>query len=255
MEEKSLVEQNRQSVRSVERALDILLTFSGADDHLRLSDIATRVGLHKSTVYRLLSALESRGFVRRDKASDRYQLGWSILELTSHAYRSNDISTIALPEMTRLRDDIGETVSLYIRSENERIRIQAVESTKPVRRVANIGMRFPLYVGASGKVLLAYSSEFAQGLLKDIVSFSDDHHYIEFMQQLQMIQSQGYALSIEEREVGAAAVAAPVFGRDKKLVAALSVSGPVDRYKTAQVEEFADACKQSAGNISVLLAL
>ncbi|MDI3258034.1 MAG: IclR family transcriptional regulator [Kyrpidia sp.] len=248
-----MAEGQRGTVRAVERALDILLCFSSTEMELGLSDIAKRVGLHKSTVHRLLASLESRGFIRRNPQTDKYRLGWSILELVSNIHQSGDLSTLVLPEMTRLRDLLDETISLYIRSGTERIRIQAVESHQPVRRVANIGQRLPLYVGASGKVLLAWSPPelVAETLSDPRIPESFDQE--EFVRQLEQVRACGYAVSIEERETGAAAVAAPVFDREGQLVAALSVSGPVDRFTPEATMRFAQAVTTSARVIHQLL--
>ncbi|ASS74472.1 IclR family transcriptional regulator [Tumebacillus algifaecis] len=245
-------EGEKGTVRAVERALDILLCFSGSETELGLSDIAKRIGLHKSTVHRLLASLESKGFVRRHPTTEKYRLGWSVLELVSNINRSDDLSSIVRPEMTRLRDQLGETTSLYVRSGIERIRIQAVESTQPVRRVADIGKRLPLYVGASGKVLLAYAEEPIELFLND-PSWPQDLNREEFIKSIQTVRDKGYAVSIEERELGAAAVAAPIFSRTGQIVAALSVSGPVDRFTAASVEEFALAVRKSTEFISKMV--
>lgn len=245
-------ENDKGTVRAVERALDILLCFSGTETELGLSDIAKRIGLHKSTVHRLLASLESKGFIRRHPATDKYRLGWSVLELVSNVYQSDDLSSIVLPEMTRLRDLLGETISLYIRSGHERIRIQAVESNQPVRRVANIGKRLPLYVGASGKVLLAFGEESVEEYLQS-AQIPPEINLEEFRQHIERIRSKRYAISIEERELGAAAVSAPIFSRNGKLVAALSVSGPVDRFTPEAVERFSQAVKQSADILTKML--
>ncbi|MDI3328671.1 MAG: IclR family transcriptional regulator [Alicyclobacillaceae bacterium] len=248
-----MADGERNTVRAVERALDILLCFSSTEMELGLSDIAKRVKLHKSTVHRLLASLESRGFIRRDPHTQNYRLGWRILELVSNVHQSGDLSTVVLPEMTRLRDLLDETISLYIRSGTERIRIQAVESHQPVRRVANIGQRLPLYVGASGKVLLAWSPpEVVEQVLND-PKIPPDLDREEFIRQLERVRENGYAISIEEREAGAAAVAAPVFDRNGQLVAALSVSGPADRFTGAATLRFAEAVTRSAKIIHQIL--
>ena len=240
--------QDRGTVRAVERALDVLLCFR-AKDELGLTEISKMVGLHKSTVHRLLATLETRGFVRREQ-SDRYRIGWSILELTSGIYRSGDFSTVVFPEMTSLRDRIGETISLYVRSGFERIRIQAVEGIHAVRRVANIGMRFPLYIGASGKVLLAFCDEPLLDHMEEGGLLPANFDKSEFERQLEDIRRRGYAVTFEEREAGAAAVAAPIINRHNQVSAALSVSGPVDRFTEASLERFIDACVESANLIS-----
>ncbi|BCJ86965.1 IclR family transcriptional regulator [Effusibacillus dendaii] len=248
------MEQEKGTVRSVERALDILLCFSGMEMELGLSDIAKKVNLHKSTVHRLLTSLESRGFIRRHPQTEKYRLGWSVLELVSNVYQSDDLSSIVLPEMTQLRDEVGETISLYIRVGNERIRTQAVESNQPVRRVANIGQRLPLHVGASGKVLLAWLDSHLLDEVMNDPSWPKDLPKRPFKEALQQTREKGYAISIEERETGAAAVAVPIFGRDKQIVAALSISGPVDRFTDKAVNRFIPAAQRTAQLISKMLA-
>lgn len=247
-------EQEKGTVRAVERALDILLCFAGSETELGLSDIAKRIGLHKSTVHRLLASLESKGFIRRHPQTEKYRLGWSVLELVSNVYQSDDLSSIVSPEMTRLRDLLGETISLYVLSGIERIRIQAIESKQPVRRVANVGRRLPLYVGASGKVLLAYSSEELLEELMTDSSWPPELSRDEFRHALQQVREAGYAVSIEEREPGAAAVAAPIRGRNGEAVAALSISGPVDRFTPEAVERFAQEVRKSAEMLTKMLS-
>lgn len=247
-------EQEKGTVRAVERALDILLCFAGTETELGLSDIAKRIGLHKSTVHRLLASLESKGFIRRHPQTEKYRLGWSVLELVSNVYQSDDLSSIVSPEMTRLRDLLGETISLYVLSGIERIRIQAVESQQPVRRVANVGRRLPLYVGASGKVLLAYSSEELLEELMTDSSWPPELSRDEFRHALGQVREAGYAVSIEEREPGAAAVAAPIRDRKGVAVAALSISGPVDRFTPEAVERFAQEVRKSAEMLTKMLA-
>lgn len=242
-----VVLQDKGTVRAVDRALDVLLCFRTKDE-LGLTEISKMIGLHKSTVHRLLATLEIRGFVRREQ-SDRYRIGWSILELTSGIYRSGDFSTVVFPEMTALRDRIGETISLYVRSGFERIRIQAVEGIHAVRRVANIGLRFPLHIGASGKVLLAFCNEPLLDQMEAAGTLPEHFDKAEFDRQLDDIRKRGYAVTFEEREAGAAAVAAPIINRHNQVSAALSISGPVDRFTDDNLELFIVACVESANLI------
>src|SRR5690606_37749576 len=84
------------------------------------------------------------------------RLGFRLWELSANLTQSDDPGVILQPELEKLRDALGETVSLYVRDGKERIRIQAVQSNQPIRRVARVGARLPLYVGASSKVLIAF---------------------------------------------------------------------------------------------------
>ncbi|WAH39297.1 IclR family transcriptional regulator [Alicyclobacillus dauci] len=241
------------TVRAVERALEILLCFAKSPRELSLSEIAREVGLHKSTAHRLLLSLQSKGFVRRQTGSEKYILGWSVLELLGNVYLSDELTTLALPEMTKLRDETGETISLYIRSGIERIRIQAVESNEPIRNVVAIGKTYPLYVGASGKVLLAFADEaVVQEVLTREQIPSDFSRELQL--QLDKIRVDGYAVSIQERDAGAAAMAAPVFGRNDECIAALSISGPVSRFTTDKMHQYVDALCTAAAWLTKMLS-
>lgn len=245
MEEKPLV-------RAVERALDVLLCFV-KEKELSLTELAQRTSLHKSTVHRLLASLEHKGFVTRDPVTEKYRLGLRIWELSANLLRGDDPASILLPEMERLRDQLGETVSLYIRDGLDRIRIQAVQSLQAIRRVAPLGVRLPLYVGASSKVLVAFGEpDLVNKVLAD-PSCPPALNKEQFRQQLADIRRLGYATSVEEREPGAAAVAVPVFGRSGKLVAALCVSGPSNRMTLDVMREQAPHVMEAARRMSSML--
>lgn len=227
----------RKTVRAVERALDILLCFLQRSS-LSLTEIAELTQLNKSTVYRLLTTLEEKGFLIRDPETEKYRLGFRIWELSVHLDASNDPAILFLPEMERLRDRLDETVSLYIRDGYERVRIQAVESRQAIRRVAPVGARMSLAVGASSKVLMAFASpSFVEKVIQS-PHWPDDVDPALYREQLKKIQQDGYAISIEEREAGTAAIAVPIFNRNNQIVAALAVSGPVQRMSQAQMRSF-----------------
>ncbi|WP_040949609.1 IclR family transcriptional regulator [Gorillibacterium massiliense] len=222
------MDDSKLTVRAVERALDILLCFA-EDSDLSLTEIASRIGLHKSTVHRLLASLEVKGFVRRNADTERYRLGYRMWELSANLIQDGDPAVIVLPEMERLKDAVEETVSLYILDDLERIRVQAVQSSQAIRRVAPVGARLPLHLGASSKVLVAFSEpEVLDRVLASDVWTSEDQK-AAFLDELTDTRKKGYATSLEEREEGAAAVSAPIFDRSHRLVAALAISGPTNR--------------------------
>lgn len=246
------MEEGKSTVRAVDRALDILLCFTVKTDWA-MSEIAEHVGLHKSTVHRMLATLEDKGFIARDAATDRYHLGLKVWELSANLSRSDDQATIWLPEMVRLRDRLGETVSIYVRDGTERIRIQAVQSNHPVRRVAPVGVRLPLYAGASSKVLIAYSDHATQDSImraRTWMTAVDTEHYRE---QMRAVADQGYATSFEERELGVAALSAPIFNREGKLAAALSVSGPSSRLTEAVMQSHAPIVMEAAKRMGTMI--
>lgn len=246
------MEDGKSTVRAVDRALDILLCFITKTDWA-MTEIAEHVGLHKSTVHRMLATLEEKGFIERDRSTDRYHLGLKMWELSANLSRSDDQATIWLPEMERLRDKLGETVSIYVRDGFERIRMQAVQSNQPVRRVAPVGVRLPLYAGASSKVLIAYSDPAIQESIFGDAAWLNSIDLDQYKQQLEEVCLQGYATSFEEREPGAAALSAPIFNRKGKLTAALSVSGPASRLTMKTMREYAPVMMESAKRMGTMI--
>lgn len=247
------MEDRKLTVRAVERALDILLCFTKENDDLSLTEIAAKISLHKSTVHRLLTTLEEKGFLMRNESTEKYRLGMRIWELSTHLPTLDEPAALLLPAMERLRDRLGETVSLYLRDGLERVRIQAVQSRQAIRRVAQIGARLPLSVGASSKVLAAYAPHEVQIRLLADPAWPETVDRSLYLEQLKEITRRGYATSFEEREPGAAAVAVPIVGRNGSVVAALSLSGPVSRLSRETLEEYAAILSEDAAEMGLMM--
>jgi DNA-binding IclR family transcriptional regulator len=246
------MEDGKLTVRAVERAMDILLCFVDVKE-LSLTEISIKVALHKSTVHRLLASLEGKGFILRDGATEKYRLGFRLWELSANLIQSDDMGVVLLPEMERLRDQVGETISLYIRDGDERVRVQAVQGNQAIRRVAPVGARMPLFVGASSKVLLAYAEEALQNRVLNAANITSGLDRNTIVQMLADTRKLGFATSIEEREPGAAAVSAPIFGRDGKLMASLAVSGPANRLTQSKMLELVPSIMEAAHRMGTML--
>ncbi|RTE09163.1 IclR family transcriptional regulator [Paenibacillus whitsoniae] len=246
------MEEGKLTVRAVERALDILLCFTGASE-MTLTEISAGAGLHKSTVHRLLASLEGKGFVMRVENTDKYRLGYRLWELSANLSKEGDPGIILLPEMERLRDLLGETISLYVQDGLARVRIQAVQSNHAIRRVAPVGARMPLYVGASSKVLVAFAEPALQERLLASPDWPVGLDKAAFLQQLGETRRAGYATSVEEREPGAAAVSTPILDRGGRLVAALAVSGPANRLTLDEMLKQAPAIMEAARRMGTML--
>lgn len=246
------MEDGKLTVRAVERALDILMCFTRKGS-MSLTEITGEVGLHKSTVHRLMTTLEEKGFVSRDASTEKYRLGIKIWELSAHLSNTDDPALLLLPTMEKLRDELDETVSLYVRDGRERLRIQAVQSNQAIRRVAPVGARLPLYVGASSKALVAFSSEREQEYILSDPIWPDSVSRTAFRDQLRSIRSLGYAISVEEREQGATSVAAPIFDLKGNLAAALSVSGPLARLPAEKLESYAPLLIERAREMGLMI--
>jgi IclR family transcriptional regulator, KDG regulon repressor len=248
----AIMDEGKHTVRSVERALDVLLCFT-ENTELGLTEISRQVSLNKSTVHRLLASLEGKGFLIRDRVSEKYRLGFRLWELSANLKRDDDPAILFLPEMEELRDQLGETISLYVRDGRERVRVQAVESKHTIRRVAPIGVRLPLSVGASSKVLVAFSPPDVQEFVLKDPNWPESVIKEVYLEQLGQIRDLGYATSIEEREMGTSAVSAPISNRSGEYVAALTVSGPVSRLTMEKMVEFAPRITEAAKRMGRLI--
>ncbi|MDA8354642.1 MAG: IclR family transcriptional regulator [Firmicutes bacterium] len=244
--------EGKKTVRAAERALDILLCFTRQPE-LSLTEIARMTELNKSTVFRLLATLEEKGFLIRNAETEKYRLGFRIWELSAHLSRTDDPAILFLPEMEQLRDQLEETVSLYVRDGLERVRVQAVESLQAIRRVAPVGARMPLAVGAAGKVLASFSSPVVLDRILSDPEWPENVDQKAYLAQLDRIRRQGFATSVEEREAGTSAVAVPVFGQDGNIMAALAVSGPVGRLTLERMEEVVPSVIEAAERMQKML--
>lgn len=246
------MEDSKLTVRAVERALDILLCFTEAPE-LSMTEIAGKAGLHKSTVHRLLASLENKGFLLRNPSSEKYRLGFRLWELSANLSVCDDPEVVLLPELEHLRDVLEETVSLYVRDGLERIRVQAVQSNQVIRRVAQVGARLPLYVGASSKVLVAFGEPEVLGQVLESPTWPASMDRDVFAAQMEEVRRLGYATSVEERETGAAAISVPVYNRSRKLVAALAISGPSNRLTLERMREQAPVLLEFASRMGIML--
>lgn len=239
---------NKQIIRSVQRAIDILRAFNINTETLTLTEIAEVTGLAKSTATRVLTTLEENNFLEREPDSGRYRLGAQLYFLGQAAGHSISLKNIAQNTMIKLRDEIGETVNLYIKEGEHRVCIQQYESLHSVKHLIKIGQHLPLTVGASGKVLLAYQDNilFENVIEKQHMAKSKD----ELKQELSSIRKKHYSESIEERERGTSAIASPIFNISGKLEAALSISGPAHRFNPHDQLEVQKALLRASQEIS-----
>jgi len=218
------------SVRSVERALDILLCFRLEKPELSLTQIAEQVGMHKSTIHRLLATLETKRFVSRDKATGMYQLGFRFLELASIMLQDLDINRWAQPYLQDLAILSGETVDLAMLDNDHVVYLQVVESPQRVKIAAAVGEQLPVYCTATGKAFLAYLPEYQlkEILAKGKVKYTE-HTIVsdtDLYRDLLKIRERGFAISKEEYEKDINAVAAPILDENGCPLAVIAIVGP-----------------------------
>lgn len=241
---------------SIEKAIDILFCFDPAHSQLRLTEIAQRVGLHKSTVHRLLAVLKKKGLVSADPTRQLYSLGPGVVELAWVVLRQQDLRSVCLPYLEQLRQTSNETASLYTRMGTKRICVEECESGQDLKYSHTVGLTAPLHVGAPGKALLAFLPEKElSALLAELPLTAMTPNTITDRRQLNAelaaTRQRGYALSHGERSSGASAVAAPIYNASGQPVAAIGVLGPSQRLTRRMLKELGDQVIQVAQKISV----
>lgn len=222
------------AIRAVDRAIDILMAFDHDESPLSLAAVASRAQLSKPTAFRLLSSLRRRGFVSQASNGD-YELGFEIVRLAAVRKRQTNLWEAAMPFMRRVRDAVDETVLLTIRVDDDRYVLDQMESTRDIRRVAKIGERVPLYVGASGRVLLAAlpDQEVEAYLERTSLEKLGPRTITDperLRRELASVRELGYALGTNERSIGGCAVAVGVRDYSGEIVAALQITAPSERW-------------------------
>ncbi|MFF8867069.1 IclR family transcriptional regulator [Streptomyces sp. NPDC015139] len=230
------------AVQSVDRAVSVLEILARHGE-AGVTEIADELDVHKSTAFRLLGVLENRGLVAQAKDRGKYYLGAGVLRLAGAAAVRLDISQEGVPVCREVADELGETVNIAVLDDDAAVNIMQARGTASVTAQNWLGRRTPLHATSSGKVLLAHMPPtLREGLLaRSLPRFTERTVTGATMlrAELEAVVEQGYGLTVEELELGLAAVAAPVRAHDGKVIAAISVSGPVYRLNADRLPEVA----------------
>ena len=243
------------TMRSLERAIDVLEVLEAARAPLRLSEVARRASLHVATTQRILAVLESRGRVEQDGSG--YRTGVAML-FGAHAYLAGNPVAVAAPlVLQELAAATGLTASVFVRAGDSRAVVARVEGKDPLRYVLPIGQRLPLHLGA-GKILAAHMDDAeVDGLLERVgdITYADGRTVAtdEFLAQLATNRALGWAESTDERVVGATSVAAPLIGSDGACTTPVQVAGPASSDAFGDIGALAVEVRQAAGALSARL--
>jgi DNA-binding IclR family transcriptional regulator len=243
-----------ESVRAVERALDILLCFSQDGPALSLTQISERVGMHKSTVHRLLATLESRRFLHRDRASGLYRLGFRFIEMSSLVLQEVDLRRWAQPYLQHLSAECGETIDLSVLDGAHVIYLDVVESPQRVKIAAAVGQRLPAFCTASGKAFMAYlpDDEVRNILGKGLAKYTE-HTLLsitDLYEDLRLTRERGFAISEQEFENDIHAVAAPILDAGGYPVAVIAIVGPSFRLTRERMLTLGQSIQATAAAIA-----
>ncbi|MBX6381825.1 MAG: IclR family transcriptional regulator [Microbispora sp.] len=252
-EEPAARSEGSGGVQSVDRAVSILEILSRRGE-AGVSELAAEIGVHKSTAFRLLGALEARGLAEQAEDRGKYRLGFGIVRLAAGVAARLDLVQQSRPVCRRLAEEIGETVNIAVARSHYAINLDQVRGPAAVTAHNWVGQPTPLHATSSGKVLLAYLDErqrervIAAGLERFTPATVTDAD--ELRRQLDDTLRLGYAITVEEYEIGLNAIAAPIRSHEGEVVAAVSASGPAYRFSEERMRELAPVLVAGADDIS-----
>lgn len=231
-----------ESIRAVERALDVLMCFTSQTPELSMTEISEMVEINKSTVHRLLATLEGKRFLERDRVTGLYRPGIRLVQMAFLTMEHNDLKRLASPFLHNLCDQFHENVNLSVLDVTDVIYLEVVESTQRVKLAAAPGQRLPAFCTASGKAILAFLPE---DKVLDILALGMPKHTQNtftteeaFFEDISRTRENGYAISEQEFEDGINAIAAPICDHP---IASVSIAGPSYRLTRERMIEIGPA--------------
>lgn len=241
-------------VHSVERALVILEALGQKSQGYGCTELGQLLGLHKSTVHRLISTLQAYGFTEKDPHTERYKLGTKIIYLGLEALNSLDYRKIAIPYMQELVEISRETVQLAVLERGEVLIVERDHSPEAI--TVNLGLKSQVHCTAAGKVLLAYlPRETVAGILESRgmpqYTINTITEISQLISHLEKVRSQGFAINAEEMVEGVRAIAAPIHNHNNKVIAALSITGPSSRLSLERIYRLVTVLKETCTSISM----
>ncbi len=239
-------------VQSVDRALEILEVLARVGE-AGITEVAAELGVHKSTAFRLVATLEQHGLVEQSGDRGKYRLGVGLLRLAGATTARLDLVQEARPVARQLASETGETVNIAVLSESSAFYLDQVAGSSALQPHNWVGQHIPLHATSNGKVLLSGLDRTRLDEVLGSMSAYTGHTITTkkaLRAELDRVREQGYAVAVDELEVGLTAVAAPVRNHHGDVVASMSVSGPTFRITADQVDAVVAATLRAADEVS-----
>jgi DNA-binding IclR family transcriptional regulator len=219
-----------KNVKSINKALDILMCFDWNDKELTLTEISKKMGLAKSTTSRLLNTMLDKGFLSKDEDNNKYVLGSVVYYLGEVAKETIDLRRISMSVLKHINTKTKETVHVYVYDGLDRICFEQVESPQLIKQSVKVGSREPIWVGATGKAILAFQSvEQWYDVINEVKKISDINSE-DFIATLKKVRKDGYAIRDGKKDDNVGCVAAPIFDIKGNIKGCLAISTPAFRF-------------------------
>lgn len=246
-------DSNRYTINSVDKSLDLLELL--AEEPLNLIELVERLKQPKSSLYRIITTFEKRGYITRVDGDGKYCLGLKTLELTKNLLEENSLVKVSDSEMRKLAESTGESVNLGVLTGENILYVAVIDGSHPLRFTETVGSTGPVHCTAIGKALASHLPEAQLNSLIEKINFTkitsktmDNNE--KFIEELHMVKKKGYALDDEEVATGARCIAAPIFNIFGNVKAAISISGAAHRLSDEKLEHLSAQVIEAANNIS-----
>lgn len=238
------------------KGLSLVEALAASGEPCGVTELSKQLDLTKSNVHRLLQTLAARGYVRNCAGSGRYELTPKIWELGVAVIGRLDVKQIAREYMEHLAKFSGETVHLSILDRDEVVYVDKVDSPQPVGAYSRVGGRAPAYCVATGKAMLAFApSEVVDAISLKLKAYTPQTLVspTELKAELARVRDAGYAINKGEWREGVCGVAAPIRDARNNIIAAIGISGPMERFKPRIVKQVAPTVVSVAQKIAARL--
>ncbi len=239
------------------KGLTLLEMLAHSERALGVTEVSAKTGLGKSNVHRLLQGLVEVGYVRQEQASGGYATTIKLWELGSAVMARIGLKQMAEPFMAILLNKFRETVHLSVLDGDEVVYIHKLDSPEPVRAYSQVGGRAPAYGVATGKSMLAFQSPaYLAALVPRLKSHSPRTitKPAEFLREMEFVRKQGYAVNRGEWRESVGGCAAPIFDPSGAVIAAIGLSGPIERLRPSQFKSMSVELIRAATGIGAEIA-
>ena len=236
----------------VHNVVDVLRCFSSEKPLVGVTEIAEQVGLHKSSVSRLLATLESEGWVEQDPTTRRYQLGLGLIAIAGPLLANLNVRQVAYPYLQELTDATRETAVLAVWEGSVVVTVEQIVSDRTVKHTSPLGARYASTGSASVQIFLAEMAKEAVTALLDqeTIKLQQGWTPTQLQKRLEAVRRQGYATNLQETFEDEVGIAAPVYDHRRKVVAAILIAAPSYRIDDQTAQALIDQCVATAAKIS-----
>lgn len=238
----------------IRHVMKVLRSFAADEPTKGVTDIAEEVGLHKSSVSRILAALEQEQVVEQDQQTRKYRLGLGLIAVAGPLLANLDVRQMAVEEMVGLRDHVGETVALSVWDGQGAVTVEQVPSREPIKHTSSLGSRYATTADSTVQVFLAHVAEdVATDIELGSLGVNPRVDIDEFHARLKAVRTAGVAVNRGDTSTDEVGICAPVFDHRGEVAAALLIASPAYRIDDETLERAAAACSDAARRISARL--